>query len=591
MHELEDLIYNIRIEYRKTAASVSQDSLLKSIDAVTNFLADLREHLNDFAPIHRLPPELLSLIFSTQLPRHHKNIFDSDRNSVNVYHHAHGWNALFARICRRWRAAALDTPEPWAYISAPPDSNQFRIHMERSQAHQLSLSIGTHIPDLEKVLRSVGLRLCRLDVAITTRPVEAIKPSSILQIDAPQLRCATFMCAREKFSSDTGGRSGPEVEWVELFGQPSCSLRALALALATNWLPSNTFADLTHLLLSCNPHLAVTSHSGLLALLCNTPRLEFLHIIHLWYHASDVNRSGVRMVALNRLRSLVVDTCTRISLLSFYARLTIPAHTLITLVEIVVGTAASAVPLLDESSPVTCLEINIDGSKLQVIAKSALRDFLLQWRSGGIEGMQTGPPLHRLLSLSAVTSLKVSFGSGHGLYVIDDLVPHLSQVSEVAIYHCYIGGTRYDESPYDTPAVFFDDLGRDGACPALSLLTVYLRLSTAELIEEDPVLYGVSEMLRARALSSASLPRVVVQPHARDPFTTQELEHIREWFTGYTAELELREAAIQVRPDPSEPAKRWMSDGAERYWHLYDRAKPEYLGPHGGDSSERWIAS
>ncbi|RPD56227.1 hypothetical protein L227DRAFT_656311 [Lentinus tigrinus ALCF2SS1-6] len=432
--------------------------LLKSTDAVTNFLADLREHLNDFAPIHRLPPELLSLIFSTHLPRRHKNIFDFDRNFIDSYPYTRRWNALFAQICRRWRAVALDTPEPWAYISVPPHSKQFHIHVERSRAHGLFLSIGTHNSDLEKVLRSVGPRLCRLDIAITTRPVAAIKPSTILQIDAPRLRCATFMCAREKFSRDTGGRGSPEVEWVELFGQRNCSLRALALALATNWLPSNTFTELTHLLLSCNPHLSGTSS------------------------AAHVDRSGTRQVALDHLRSLVVDRCTRAFLLPFIARLIIPAHTPITLVEITVGGDASPAPLLDESSPVTRLEIYTEGPNLQIIAKSALHDFLLQWRSEVGEWFERAPHLHRLFTASAVTSLKVSLG-WHPVY-----------------FHDTSFGTLSGMNSLTTLCIFIRDLGRNMNCrtsnfPALSLLTIYLQWPNPDYMEEDPILYSVSDML------------------------------------------------------------------------------------------------
>ncbi len=84
--------------------------------------------------------------------------------------------------------------------------------------------------------------------------------------------------------------------------------------------------------------------------------------------------------------------------------------------------------------------------------------------------------------------------------------------------------------------------------------------------------------------------RVIVQQcdRAWDPAArvADESDKIRTNFAPHVEEFEVREL-----PRPNEPPKRWMVEGTKKYWTLYNRAKPEYLGPYGGDSSGYWIHS
>ncbi|RDX44808.1 hypothetical protein OH76DRAFT_1486824 [Lentinus brumalis] len=67
--------------------AISLDSVRKSVHYATRLIADLQHHLNDFSPVRRLPPELLSLVFTlaTHNSRRHKTIFHFDKDPAAFY--------------------------------------------------------------------------------------------------------------------------------------------------------------------------------------------------------------------------------------------------------------------------------------------------------------------------------------------------------------------------------------------------------------------------------------------------------------------------------------------------------------------------
>ena len=549
--------------------------MLRSLDCVIRLLADLREHLNDFAPVNRLPPEMLSYIFSTQLSLCNRTVFRSDfRTRFDEYNALH-WRRLFTRVCRRWRTIGLGTPEAWSYINVSSNSEQFREYLARSKDHPLSISLGTQFPNLREVLGPIGPRLRRIDLTITSPHIDAVSPS-VLGFDAPNVHCATFACYRDKCLADYGGSGhSPETQWVEIFGQRHSPLRALALSLATDWLPSNTFAQLTHLTLGCSKYITRSSASGLLTLLRNTPKLEFFHIVRLSFDLSIANDSPYAyvQVKLDCMRSLVFDVCCTTSLRLFLAQLIIPDGIPITLCEINrMDHVDIMAPLLDHRSPVTSLEVNSRGETLQVIANSPSRNFLLYWRSNREQWFDVAP---ELFSLSTVTALKVGLERDI-LCRPGRFFAHLPHVSEVEIY-------------YRIPSALVLPLkvAPFGICPALSLFTLSINFQGRSHPSEDPVLCNLSESLHQCSGGSASLRRVVVQPHAGSrSFTSPEVEEIQSWFVRHAERLEIRNTASPALQ--SNTRKRWIVEGSEKYWDLYSAAKPRYIGPFREDLSAHW---
>ena len=547
--------------------------VLRSIDCALRLLADLREHLNDFAPVNRLPPEMLSHIFSIQRPLGNREVFRLNYPIQCDDYKSHQWRRLFTRVCRRWRAIGLGTPEAWSHVHVSSYSARFREYLARSKDHPLSISFGSPFPNLREVLGSIGPRLRRVDLTITSPHIDAVSPS-VLGFDAPNLQCATFTCCRDELLADYGGLGhSPETQWVEIFGQRHSPLRALALSLATNWLPSNIFAHLTHLTLDFSKYITRSSSLGLLTLLGNTPKLEFFHIVRLSYDLSIADDSSAAQVKLDYLRSLVFDVCCPASLRLFLAQLIIPDGIPITLSEIGRMKRVNIVaPLLDHRSPVTSLEVNSQSVRLQVIASSPSRDFLLQWRSNRRRWFTIAP---ELFSLSTVTALKVGL-ERDSLCRPDRLFAHLPHVSEVEIYY------RVPSTPVRPLKV-----ASFGICPALSLFTLSIDFNGPHHPSEDPVLCNLSESLHQCSGGSASLRRVVVQPHAGSrAFTSREIEEIQSWFVQHSERLEIRNVAVPAFQ--SNTRKRWIVEGSEKYWDVYSAVKPRYIGPFREDLSAHW---
>ncbi|KAJ7649703.1 hypothetical protein FB45DRAFT_1148 [Roridomyces roridus] len=111
-------------------------------------LSARRSELNDFirknssilSPIRRFPAEILSQIFGRCV---------RPNDTFNPRRHA-AW--VVARVCRRWRAVALDTPELWCHFVVPdsrfpqlPQRNLetlLKMQLNRSRHAQLSIELA-----------------------------------------------------------------------------------------------------------------------------------------------------------------------------------------------------------------------------------------------------------------------------------------------------------------------------------------------------------------------------------------------------------------------------------------------------------------
>ena len=90
------------------------------------------------APIHRLPPELLGIIFWFSVPRTSEFV----KPSINTA------PLLLCRVCRYWRDLAERTPELWSSISF----NAFRPYDLAEQAFERWIAHSGNVPLLVKVV-------------------------------------------------------------------------------------------------------------------------------------------------------------------------------------------------------------------------------------------------------------------------------------------------------------------------------------------------------------------------------------------------------------------------------------------------------
>ncbi|THV08013.1 hypothetical protein K435DRAFT_642536, partial [Dendrothele bispora CBS 962.96] len=97
-HESRFESLNCEIEHLKTRLKES----LQQQDELSNLISSQRAHL---APIRRLPPEILAIIFLHCLPTEHNPIRSVDEAPL-----------LLARVCKTWHQVCLATPRLWSAL-------------------------------------------------------------------------------------------------------------------------------------------------------------------------------------------------------------------------------------------------------------------------------------------------------------------------------------------------------------------------------------------------------------------------------------------------------------------------------------------
>jgi hypothetical protein len=103
----------------------------------------MRTRRNDFSLIGRLPPEILSHIFSFHIinqPIPTKPIYNPDGPFPSSYIlHRLGWIAV-THVCRRWRQVALSDPNLWSTVVFDLGAEWADEMLARSKAALISYS-------------------------------------------------------------------------------------------------------------------------------------------------------------------------------------------------------------------------------------------------------------------------------------------------------------------------------------------------------------------------------------------------------------------------------------------------------------------
>ncbi|RDX44823.1 hypothetical protein OH76DRAFT_1408739 [Lentinus brumalis] len=278
---------------------MSVQDLNLTVSGLYELLSVVKSLKNQGTIVHRLPNEILRLIFTHLVSRreaysgYELYAYRGRKTGVDT-----GTILRLTHVCRRWRDLLLDWPSVWARTGCF-FAEGTRTFLERSGSAPLSLALSDDDPNAEDILAKHGWRLKRLDLAIS----EGSDFPSLLPTISPwpsSLECLTIYAERRR------GTDGPRRTSSLRFSPPSLDgLKALALAPAPYWLPSNHFPALTHLTLDGGSEMRLPNVKSLLTLLMNSPTLQFIHIAAVDLDdKDDTIPPSTPTIALNQLRSL-----------------------------------------------------------------------------------------------------------------------------------------------------------------------------------------------------------------------------------------------------------------------------------------------
>ncbi|KAI0747686.1 hypothetical protein C8Q80DRAFT_1168093 [Daedaleopsis nitida] len=143
----------------------------EQIRAAYEEISQLRSLHNSLATVNRLPPELLSHVFSY--------LHDLPRKNVDLIRATH--------ICKHWRAVALKDPSLWSKFSLH-HTKAVKQYLERSKGHLLSLSlIGLEPSRTVNQIRPVINRIRSLHITSSEKDCIQYVFSLLTAVPAPAL--------------------------------------------------------------------------------------------------------------------------------------------------------------------------------------------------------------------------------------------------------------------------------------------------------------------------------------------------------------------------------------------------------------------
>ncbi|KDQ07361.1 hypothetical protein BOTBODRAFT_149253 [Botryobasidium botryosum FD-172 SS1] len=259
------------------AAALDVADLDKEVRAIESIKAHMEERLREirhrknlFAPIHRLPNEIISIVFQCVERRSPPVAL---QNLLSVSH--------------KWRSIALDTPSLWANLhnlSTP----LLDVFITRSKQSLLEISYGTHgepddLPGLLRYMARVSPHKHRWKICTFTGPQRAqAEILSQLTAPAPNMEVlAINLYGNDEDAESIDEERGP-FNINALFGGSTPRLRELTLGGVLVPLSSSIFSGLTKLELGRISYSSPKSVRLLLRALESCPLLESLTLTDIY---------------------------------------------------------------------------------------------------------------------------------------------------------------------------------------------------------------------------------------------------------------------------------------------------------------------
>lgn len=553
--------------------------------------ADLRRHINTRAPINKLPPELFSYIFEYAVQPNGDRTVKSGKWATGRIPEMRRLLTL-SQVSSRWRAIALDTQTLWTHIDT-----RNKATLEAFLTYSQSKPLRLHMPTgrtsyLHRLLEQHGHRVRRFDFVETPGVGGRHPPLHLL----PHLECLTVGSECDWRPDEEHDASG----WSRM----RSDLKALALQPYCSRMPGDSFPRLTHLHLSRFHERmpGVEAMDYLVTLLRRTPVLQFLQLSGLELESFFTSVSPP--IALNSLRALTCLDSDMGAALRFLESLELPQNALVRLDGLHHYNWNPPQPYLPRPLPSQGLVASFDH--LEVVTDENTLHMVAQGPRSGlwIQAVSETPnakshwtewvtKLGAMLSLASIRTLHVCVLDPA---LLPALLPRLPKLIELAV-RIHPGFMGFDEGPcwflldrlYTTltPAEAFH-------CPELHFLGVEIstedpdnfRLPGAPEGSEGYGKYNLLEMVVARARIGNLLSHLALRPHydyaypddARRRTMMKMFRNALAPFEHHVGVVELVDSVRSVLC-PLEMRDMWNVEGAEEYWDVAPRERPEYRLP------------
>ena len=155
------------------AALHERKALEAQLEVHAQAMIDIKTRLNTMTPVARLPPELLSNVFTLLAAqnyevRHANAMYSIDTNQTN------SWIRV-AHVCRYWRATALATPRLWSYIVVTTERavGELLLRSKRAPLHVIA-SVPSHEDERQRAVREVMAEFSRIRALHLTGSSQAL---------------------------------------------------------------------------------------------------------------------------------------------------------------------------------------------------------------------------------------------------------------------------------------------------------------------------------------------------------------------------------------------------------------------------------
>jgi len=276
----------------------------------------LRREWNSWAPISRLPPELLSLVF-----RHVRDIITREFNShIDAFDNPFAFERrcdvkdwmITSHVCHSWREVALNTVSLWSHLVVTRNNYKWAEEcLRRSKGSSLVLStaeedendLDPHHPStaLLKELKNHMGRCCELNLQLTTGDLIDF----LSQTNTSRVIHFQYIYLPNSESPAGPRRPPPLIDDSLLIAD---SLRRLSIACCPIDWSASIFHRLTHLQLHHIPEESKLECHTLLSFLFGMPRLETLDLCDFLRMAdSEAYRGKADGTHLQHLKHVELD--------------------------------------------------------------------------------------------------------------------------------------------------------------------------------------------------------------------------------------------------------------------------------------------